>query len=249
MINKIAHHSFSSISKFINCPFSWWSEKVLDRKMPSSAAASFGSQFDQLVADKLGLTPTDTRGDDTPISEQVLVEGVEEAADAYLLQPWAVKKGEATSAQKKIYITPEMWAMFGEMLGLSLEIQKPILGYMDLVKRVGVQKTVIDLKTSKRKGMRVDWALQILEYALAEQAPAGEIHLMTTTKTPAFYRYPIIVSDDTKRWAMTYLTYYINMIERVLEGGSGEGLPRKADYWCNWCAENLECTAKEVSCL
>ncbi len=243
--NRVSHYSFSSLKSFKNCPYSWWLDKVLGQKLPSSAAASFGSQFDQLVAHKLGLEPSDTRGDDKPITEVTLCEGVEEAVDIYLLQDFSPKF--AVAAQKKITIDPVQWAIMGESFGLSLEISKPFIGYIDLMERQGLQRKIIDLKTSKRKGMRAEWAEQIITYCLAEQCPRGEVHLLTTTKTPAVYRYPVIITDETKAWVMANMTYYANQMEKALAEGSGENLPRNPDYWCSWCPACLECPAKAAA--
>lgn len=244
LLNRVQHHSVSSILKFKNCPRSWWADKVLDLKRESSVAASFGSQYDQLIAHKLGLKPSDVREDDIPIEEQELLPGVEEAVNLYFQQPHAVKK--ASSAQKKISIKQHEWILFAEELGISSELKKPVIGYIDLIEQNGIQQSIIDLKTSSRRGMRSDWALQVLIYCIAEQINFGKIQLMTKTKTPAYYQYPVIVTEETKAWAMNTFAFYANQIEAALENGSGENLSRNPDYYCAWCGEELDCPAKQA---
>ena len=248
-MNRINHYSVSSILKWKNCPRSWWADKVLGMKKESSFAASFGSQYDQLIAYKLGLKPSDKREDDTPIEEQELVEGVEQAVELYFQQDHAVKKEDAKSTQKKIEIKPHEFTLFAEELGLSLEIKKPIIGYIDLIEQRGIQTSIIDLKTSSRRGMRSDWAFQLLIYCIAEQIDFAKIQLMTKTKTPAFYQYPIIVTPEAKAWALSTFSFYANQIEQALKDGSGDSLSRNIDYWCSWCGELDECPAKACCVL
>ena len=101
LMNRVKHYSVSSILKWKNCPRSWWADKVLGLTRPSTDAASFGSQYDQLIAYKLGLKPSDTRGKETPIEKQMLLDGVEQAVELYFQQPHAVKK--ALSLSSDIY--------------------------------------------------------------------------------------------------------------------------------------------------
>jgi hypothetical protein len=245
--NKVSHYSVSSVNSFRNCPRGWWIQKILEQSLPSSAAASFGNQYDELVAHKLGLEPMDVRSRDKGklhITKQNLVDGVADAVAGYLIQPHAVKKEEAFAAQKMIHIDPSAWAILAEELGLSLDIAKPIVGYIDLISKVSLRRKITDLKTSSRKGMRADWAFQDLIYCIAENCIEADIHLMTTTKVPAYYKYPVIVNNETKAWAMKNFTYAAQAIERALKEGSGENLPAYPDYWCSWCADKLECPAK-----
>ena len=247
LINKIAHYSNSSVGSFQNCARGWWLKYVMDMSLPAGSAASFGNQYDELVAHKLGLEPMDVRTRDAEkpkIFQQVLQEGVEDAVNGYLIQPNAPTKENSVCTQKKITILPDEWAVLAEDLGLCLEIDKPIIGYIDMIIMNGVQRTIIDQKTSKRKGMRASWAMQLLLYCIAENCNAARIDLMTTTKTPAYYTYPIMVNDISKKWVMTNFTYYANEIEKALRSGCGENLPANPDYWCGWCADKLECPAK-----
>lgn len=231
LLNKIDHYSVSSVQKWADCPRSWWAKYILDLDLPSSEAASFGSQYDQLISQKLGLN-------NEPMKE--LLEGVEDAVAGYLSQPHAMKK--ATGAQVEIRITPEQWAIFGEMHDLCVEIKKPITGYIDLCD--DLESKLVDLKTSKRAGMQGKWAFQVLIYALAKQFCQARIHLMTRTKTPAYYDYMVFVSKEALAWAITNFTFYANQIEKALEEGHGE-LARNPDFYCDWCPEKLDCPAKQ----
>jgi hypothetical protein len=47
-------------------------------------------------------------------------------------------------------------------------------------------------------------------------------------------------------WAMHWFTYQANEVERWLEAGCGECLPRNPSYSCDWCPEKLECSATNV---
>jgi hypothetical protein len=233
MINKIDHFSVSSVQKWADCPRSWWSKYILDMDLPSSEAASFGSQYDQLIGERLGFKSA------KPVGE--LVEGVEDAVAGYFSQPHAIKK--ASGAQVEIRITPEQWAIFGEMHDVCAEITKPITGYIDLC--VDFESKLVDLKTSQRAGMNGKWAFQVLIYALAKQFCQARIHLMTRTKTPAFYDYMVFVHKATLGWAISNFTFYARQIETALVEGHGE-LARNPDYYCSWCAEKLTCPAKSA---
>lgn len=232
LLNKIDHISVSSIQKWIDCPRSWWVKYVLGLDTPSSEAASFGSQYDQLISKKLGF--------ETEPMKQPLVDGVEDAVAGYFSQPYAMK--DATGAQGKVFITPDQWAVHGEILGLSVEIFKPILGYIDLENRL--RGILTDLKTSTRAGAQNKWAFQVLTYALERQYQQAEIHLMTRTKTPAWYRYRVPVTPESLRWMMGTFTFYAKQIEDALRSGNGETLPCRPDYYCGWCADQ-ECLMKK----
>ena len=232
----IDHLSCSSINLAINCPRSWWAKYMLGKSVPSSEAASFGSQYDVVVSKLIGAK---THKEEKPGS---ILPGVQEAAELYLEQGHAFK--DATDSQVKIDISPGQWAYLGEMLGIPTEIKFPITGFIDLFDRE--TRKLIDLKTSSSKRTSASWALQVLIYSLATQATEAGIHLMTRTKTPAFYNFLVPVSDDNLRWAMNLFTFYANLIEGWIETGAGEELPRQEGFWCSWCPENMECPAKHV---
>lgn len=230
LLNKIDHLSVSSILKWIDCPQSWWAKYVDGVDAPTTEAASFGSQFDQLVSHQLG------KGE----KPENLLEGVEDAVVGYMSQPFAMK--EITGAQEKVWITPDQWAVHGEIFGISTEIFKPVLGYIDLEN--ALRGKLVDLKTSSRAGAQAKWAFQVLIYAIERQYRSAEIHLMTRTKTPAYYQYRVPVHEESIRWAMSQFAFYAKQIENALRSGNGENLPRNADYWCNWCGD-INCVMKK----
>lgn len=234
LLSKIDHYSPSSISAWEICPRNWWANYVLGKKMEASEAASFGSQFDQLVSQRIGCPV----GKQDKLPDEWL-DGVEQAVDLYLCQPWALKS--ATVAQKAVRINPAEWAMMAEMHGLFSEIRKPIIGFADLID--DQQRLVVDLKTSGRKDARQEWAGQLIFYALAEQLSSAEVHLLTRTKTPAVYRFTIPVNDETKKWALIRFSTAIEQIERALENGAGEELVRNPGWKCGYCPEQFECPA------
>jgi hypothetical protein len=237
VINKIDHYSVSSMQLAANCPRAFWAKYILKKEQASSDAASFGSQYDQQVSARLGCK---IHKAENPASR--VVEGVDEAVAGYLCQPHALKT--ATDAQVPINISPLQWQLMAEIHGFHAEIQKPIIGFIDLWD--AKNRVIVDLKTSASKRTSPGWALQVLIYTLAQQANEAKIHLMTRTKTPAYYEYIVPISKQSLAWAMHWFTHQANMVERWLADGCGECLPRNADYYCNWCAEQLECPATNI---
>ncbi len=242
LLNKIHHYSISSLQLWADCPRSWWEKYVLGNEQPSSEAASFGSQFDQVISTRLGF-PAINKKTGKPEKMGPLLEGVEEAVEGYFAQPFAIKK--ATGCQEKIDISPDQWAVLGEICALSLQIDKPITGYIDV--SVANESLLVDLKTSKRAGMQPKWAFQVLVYAIAKQFNQARIHLMTRTKTPAYYDYMVFLTPETKKWAMMNFTYYANQIEAALRKGDSEELARNPDFYCSWCPAAVDCPAR-MSC-
>mgnify|MGYP001159224314 CR=1 FL=1 len=234
LLNKIDHHSVSSVQKWADCPRSWWVNYVLGEQLPSSVAASFGSQYDILVSKKLGLQPKEEPTE--------LVEGVEDAVSGYFSQEHAFR--DASVAQGEVNITPGQWSVFGEMHDLCVEIAKPVLGFIDL--EDPLRGKLVDLKTSSGAGSQPKWGFQVLIYALARHYGQAEIHLMTRTKNPAWYRYMVPVEPQALKWAMTNFTFYANQIEDALRSGNGENLARNPGFYCSWCAEQINCPARSI---
>lgn len=237
MINKIDHYSVSSMQLAANCPRAFWAKYVLKKEQASGEAASFGQQYDQQVSARLGCK---IHKEEKPVSR--LVDGVEEAVIGYMCQPHALKT--ATDAQVPINITPSQWQLMAEIHGFYAEIKKPIIGFIDLWD--AKNRVVVDLKTSDSKRTTPGWALQVLVYSLAQQANEAKIHLMTRTKTPAYYEFPVPISKQSLAWAMHWFTYQANTVERWLADGCGECLPRNPSYSCRWCPEKLECPATNI---
>ena len=236
MINKIDHYSVSSMQLAANCPRSWWAKYILKKELASSDAASFGNAYDQTISARLGCK---IHKEEKPVGH---IDGLEEAVAGYLCQPHALKT--ATDAQVPITSTPAQWNLMAEIHGFYAEIKKPIIGFIDLWD--AKNRVVVDLKTSASKRVTNGWALQALIYTLAQQANEAKIHLMTRTKTPAYYEYIVPISKQSLAWAMHWFTYQANTVERWLAEGCGECLPRNSDYFCSWCPEKLECPATNV---
>lgn len=234
----IDHHSISSITTAMSCPRQWWGKYVLKLETVSGEAASFGSHFDQSVGAALK-----TKVHKEEKRQYLPNPDVEEAVRGYLSQPWSFK--EAADSQYPINITPGQWGVIAEMHGLYSEIKYPIIGYIDLINRV--ERKLVDLKTSSAKRVSFYWPLQVLTYSEATQAQTAEIHLMTRTKVPAYYRILVPVTNESRKWAVQIVSYWIARIEEWLERGAGEELPRYPDYHCNWCAEALKCPAKNLT--
>ena len=233
---SIDHYSVSSVTTAMSCPRQWWCRYLLKLDTPAGEAASFGSQFDEEVSKRLGCK---VHKEGKPGAR---VEGVDEAVAGYLSQPWAMKS--ATDAQLPINITPGQWGVIAEMSGLYSEIQRPIIGYIDLFD--ANSRTVVDLKTSSSKRTSENWALQVLLYSIAKQAREAKVHLMTRTKVPAYYEFMVPINPRSTRWAVQMMSYHIAQIERWLKDGAGDELPRTPSYSCSWCPEALECPAQNL---
>jgi len=199
-------------------------------------AASFGSQYDQMIGKRLKVICMKEERESAP------VDGVEEAVAGYLSQPHAFLT--ATHSQVPIHITPGQWNVMAEVYGFYAEISKPIIGFIDLFDEN--TRELNDLKTSSAKRTSLWWAVQVLTYALAKQANKAGIHLMTRTKVPAYYNFIVPTTPENFKWAMQILTHHANLIEGWLRDGAGDHLPRTPDYYCGWCAEKLSCPAQSV---
>ena len=236
-VNAIDHLSVSSIGKAMDCPRSWWCSYILKKDRPSSGAAQFGSQYDQIIGKRLN-----TKCHKEEAVSGGLADGVEEAVNGYLSQPHAFRG--ATDSQLPINISPSEWGVMAEILGMYSEIPYPITGFIDLYD--SNKRALVDLKTSSSKRTTFRWALQVLIYSLATQANEAEIHLMTRTKTPAYYRLPVPVTPTSQAWAMQIFAHQVALIKQWLVEGAGEHLPRVPGFYCEWCAEELECPATNI---
>lgn len=234
--NLIDHYSVSSINLAADCPRSWWAKYVLKLDTVSSGAASFGSQYDQMIGKRLKTICMKEEKMGAPI------EDVEEAVSGYLCQPHAFL--DATHSQVPIHITPNQWNVMADIRGFYAEIKKPIVGYIDLFS--DKTRRIVDLKTSSAKRTNAKWAMQVLIYSLAKQANEARIHLMTRTKVGAYYDFMVPTTEANYIWAMKVFTHYANLIEGWLEEGAGDHLPQTEGYFCSWCPERLTCPTQSV---
>lgn len=237
LLFKIDHYSVSSVTTWRKCQRQWWAKYVEGKDQPAGEAASFGIQYDMMIAQRIGCK----LGKPEKMPES-WVDGVAEAVDGYLCQPHALKT--ATQAQVPVRVTPDEWNVLCEMQGFYAEIKKPIIGFADLVDEL--KRIVVDLKTSSRKDTRDEWALQVLFYSIALALVEARIHLFTRTKVGAYYDFMVPIHGASKKWAMIVLTRAINEIEVALENGAGDELVRLPGYHCAWCPENLDCCARNL---
>jgi hypothetical protein len=227
----IKHLSFSSLSLWAQCQGAWW-EKYIENRETVSDAARFGSAFDQAISKRMGL-----------ISEiKDTYDGIDSAVNFYFAQPWAW--GKADAAQKEINITPQQWETASEMLEAESEIFLPIVGYVDLIRNEGIVKKIVDIKTSSRAGWRSSWGLQLMLYALAENAQVAEIHLLVTgKKCPTAHRYVIPVTPAKLKWCMETLGCWA---KQIADYKKGTPLNLSGGYWCSWCPKRLNCVASQM---
>lgn len=234
-----SHISFSQVSSYRQCPRSWYCKSVLKEPQPQTDAASRGSQFDQLIAYKLGLgeAPTDP-----------LMERVEEAAQIYLANGgWT----RAKEAQKEIKLTPNAWDFAREIYGVDWTLPVPIIGYVDLVRQdeSGLRTELVDIKTSERAEYRPDWGLQCALYSLVLRAFRFEIHLVTFTKKIKLTRYTYRPTDQTFCWAMNIIGHTAEMMKRTATEKIVEKIPATPGYQCRWCGRQTSCEGSLIGGL
>lgn len=232
------HLSFSQIKLFKDCPKAWYVQKVLGEEQPPSDAANRGSQTDQLIAHRLGLTPMTT---------DPLIDRVEEAVDLYFANGgW----NRADEAQRKIELSPSSWDVYRELYDVDYTLPLPIVGYIDLYRTAdnGIQRELADIKTSERAEFRADWALQGTLYSLVERAVKFEVHLLTFTKQIKLVRYEYRPTEATFKWVMNQIgSAAAGMVEAMRSGC--DKLPANPGFWCRWCSRQLNCEGAMVGNL
>lgn len=227
--------SFSSLSKFAECPRSWWVHYIDENRSAPTEAASFGSQFDQVISNRLGIGEK---------PEEEVLDGVEDLANFYLCQPGAWTSAE--EAQKKIELSPNQFEFLAEQLGLTVQgLRFPFIGYLDLLRRSKGVVEILDLKTSSRSEFRPSWAMQVFGiYSLATGAQRAEVHLLVRLKNgPKMMVYTFRPTKDTWVWAVRWIDYWSARVNHALDENAGEELPRNPGYYCGWCAEQFDCPA------
>ena len=248
-----AHLSYSSLNQFAQCARSWYSRRVLGKREQSGEAAAFGSTFDQVITYRLGLTrPNDAGEIVDPLaganSEDPVVADLRSAADYYLSQYWSWKDAEA--AQEPIRIEPSQWGTLADEYGAYGDIHLPLIGFIDLYRSRGIERSICDLKTSSKQGFQPGWALQTTLYALAKRARTCEIHLLVRLKRGfAFHAYRFHPDDATIRWAMSWVGAQAEGIRAAQAASSLERLPATPGWHCAWCPERSECVAEKFGSL
>lgn len=238
------HLSHSSIQSFDSCPRSWFAKYVEGKRAPAGDAAAFGNNFDQGVSHALGLKPGPRRGKEPSDKPFQPTPEIELAVQFYLAQPAAWTKAE--SAQEEIYIDPDQWAMLAEHYGCCSEIPVPVIGYIDLSRRMedGVRWETVDLKTSTRAEFRAEWMVQQMLYALVKRAHRVGVHLLLRRASGTFdfaaWQHLPLKADFV--WVMNYIGFFAGEIKRAEQTAKcQEDLPAKPGYWCKWCAVSGEC--------
>ena len=244
MVQKsITQLSYSSVSEFLSCPRSWYSRRILGKEQPRTEAAGFGSLFDQVVANRLGLGADPLEGADMtdPVHQSVV-----DAADLYMSHPLGWKT--ATEAQKEIRIEPTQWGSLADEFGAYGDLHVPFVGFLDLFRADGLKRSVCDLKTADRKGFKSGWLLQTALYALATRSQKIEVHVLVRTKEPKLCVYEYRPTDTTFRWALSTVGYVAELIRQAEAGGPIERFAAIPGYYCMWCSET-DCEAKIANSL
>ena len=171
-------------------------------------------------------------------------------------------------AQKEVWMLPEQWEIMADFYGVRSSIHLPFLGYIDFLEGtgpMGLQKRIVDLKTSSRKGWQLSWGLQTTLYALFERAQVCEAHLVVRptpkldengepvqSKKPAPFRafvYRFMPTPATFAWAMQWVGTWAEQIRRDSDVDCIESLPATPNFGCQWCPENGLCEAYLLSKL
>ena len=237
----LSHISYSQVNQFRNCPRSWFVTKILGESQPPSDKAQRGSDFDASVAAALGLGSKP----DHPVSDEVVG-----AVNWYLEQPGAWTKADA--AQQEIRITRNAWDALREMHDVAYDLPWPIVGYIDLSRRMsdGIRRELLDLKTSERMDWRPEWAIQTSLYALAEGASQWHVHLIAFNKSGLKMRqYTYRPTPSTFRWVMNTIGSLAQGMYAASQAKSAEWLAATPGYWCSFCPRNLSCEGAALGSL
>jgi hypothetical protein len=234
----IPHWSFSSLKLLNSCPRQWWYKYIAGEQQPAGDAAQFGSAFDQRVSKKLGIEPGK---EDKPVELNSEAEAqMQEALTYYFAQPQAWQT--ADRAQSKVEMTPAVWAELADIHGAQGELKRPFIGYIDLLRHQGMERQVLDLKTSSRNDYRPEWSLQTALYALAEHASECHIHLLIRGKKELrFAAYRFRPLSSTYAWAISVVSYWADQGERVMRVDSPLEVAATPGYHCDWCPRALDC--------
>lgn len=241
-MNEIRHLSPSSVKLWFDCPRSWWARYCEKRQSPVGAAAEIGSNFGIEIVRALNCPVNmdapnakekfGPRAGATPDPDGTVAALVR----AYRAKPWAWTYADMAEAEARMSVEHIDRLAQGYGLPRSKSLFVPFTGYIDLLRsRVpGAPPEVVDLKTSGAKGFKDSWAFQLLMYCCAKEAVGAEIHLTTTTKTPAAYRYILRVEKAMLRWGVARLLRAYREIEAALS--AGEPPDECPGYHCSYCA-------------
>lgn len=253
-MKKLKRISFSQVKLWGNCPRQWWAKYVEEESTPSSDAAQIGSAFGEVVQAKSGATlnpksPSAERGDVYPTMTPEAQKLTDAMVKLYRKQKWAWKKADESEAG--VELTEKRLKQLAHHYGLPNPkgIYAPFVGYIDLLRRNPLVE-IIDLKTSSRRGFQPDWMLQLNLYAMAVEAVAAGLHMVTTTKVPVAIRYDVPLTKDTLSWSLAKLLKAYEEIEAQL---NRQTPPAECPgFWCSWCPRTtcqiryaLDCASAE----
>ena len=232
-MSKISHISYSSVEKELQCARCWYYKYVLKQELPAGEAASFGKQFDVMVAHRLGLGPAPA---------EPLVAGVADAVFAYLAHEEAWM--HASAAQTEVKCSPSQWQVLAEECGANPVLPWPIIGFLDLERTMedGIRREVLDLKTTSRREFRWSWALQGTLYALFRRAYRWHVHAVVRTKNLQIATWTYYPSIKTFRWAMDLVAASAARM-KAWERMGVEEVQAVPGYHCEFCAGRNECEA------
>lgn len=240
--------SYSSLSRFADCPVSWRSQYIDKLPGVTSESARRGNAFDELVAHRLGLQVHDRDGSIKPVPEET--EELKRMLDAYAEKDFSWLRTEPTQkprTQVKISCTPDRWAEVAEKWGSASKIHYSFIGYADLVRTMsdGIREEVLDLKTSDRAEWKPHWPMQVVTYAALMGYEKANIHLVVPQKKEVkVLQKPILLaaSKEIVRNCLNWVAYYQRVIDWTIEEGKLAELPRQGGFHCNWCPLQPECT-------
>lgn len=234
----LSNLSFSAINLWKQCPSAWQARYVVKEHDVKTDASKFGNAFDQALGRHLNLITDKEVVNTAPEMDETIA--------FYLRHPWAWKT--ADSAQTKLTILPDQWNNWSAQFGARSQIKTPIIGYVDFVRRVGIETHVLDLKTSTRSNWQIDWALQCFGlYSLALGAQSAEIHLIVRLKGGLkALRWKYRPNRHLFAWTIDTLGFYANQIENYREG---DALAEQPDYYCDWCPKRYRCQGYQMGNL
>lgn len=241
-MKQIGHLSNSAISLWYDCPRAFWAKYIEGEELPAGPAAAFGTLFEHSVAAKMGLLKE-------PKLDPTNVDHAEVAGAASKYMRWDKGWKTADVIQKKIEITPTAWANYADLYGVDSEIHVPIIGYTDFQRRNGITTEILDTKTSKYKGFKPAWAIQLNLYGMAERAARVGVHLYLRQVKPGFESYWWTPNKASFAWMMAYIGHAAKQIQVALLRDDPESLARipdrnAMDKHCSWCPKQMNCQAK-----
>jgi len=228
--------SFSSMASFARCPRSWTAKYVEKLQEVTTAPAILGTKIERCLAKRLNFKESeewqvkDGKYIKTPL-DLTKIEETDSSSilNLYQAQPWAWNS--ADEYQKQISISVDRWEFLAEKYGANPSIPFPLYGFADFIRRD--TRTIMDLKTSARMTFKPNWISQIVLYALAEDLPNFEIHLLSS-KSLKTARYQGTVTDELARSVMNEIAFRSWEIKGYINIGMAH-IPEIPGWHCKFC--------------